>query len=445
MNNKNKAELVDSVREDIDKDLGLNVQNIIDAFSSNVLIVDEDHRIVAVNKQTTKDLGFSAENIIGKYCPKVIHNSDGPFPGCPLEKAAEKGCRVKREVFDSTHKRWLLSIAYPLNFESKRNNRLFLHIIRDITKEKEARKSSEKSRYEYKRLFSESPDGIIAINRLGVITKCNSSVFNLTGLNKEDLIGKHFSKVSSLPVSDIPKYFKVYYKALKGKKIPPFEVRFIIGDGKYLFTECYIKSLIEKGKVVEFLLVFRDITEKKEARDALRESEQRYKSLFENSRDGIYKTTIGGEYIDVNPALVKMLGYSSRKELILLDVKKQVYADGSLRPTTEQREKTFEAVLKKKDGSNINVEINSIIINENGKPAYYEGIVREITERKEAENKLKDLSFHDYLTGLYNRAFFEEELKRLDTKRQFPLAIVMGDVNGLKIINDAFGHEKGDE
>ncbi|MGZ5486594.1 MAG: diguanylate cyclase, partial [Nitrososphaeraceae archaeon] len=68
-----------------------------------------------------------------------------------------------------------------------------------------------------------------------------------------------------------------------------------------------------------------------------------------------------------------------------------------------------------------------------------------LDERRKYENEIKHLSFHDYLTGIYNRAFFEEELHRLDTERQLPLTIVIGDVNGLKIINDAFGHEKGDE
>lgn len=60
-------------------------------------------------------------------------------------------------------------------------------------------------------------------------------------------------------------------------------------------------------------------------------------------------------------------------------------------------------------------------------------------------NEIKYMSFHDYLTGLYNRAFFEEELKRLDVGRNLPLSVVNGDVNGLKITNDLYGHEKGDE
>jgi diguanylate cyclase (GGDEF)-like protein len=72
------------------------------------------------------------------------------------------------------------------------------------------------------------------------------------------------------------------------------------------------------------------------------------------------------------------------------------------------------------------------------------GINSMIVEIKKYENEINHLSFHDYLTGIYNRAFFEEALHRLDTERQLPLTIVIGDVNGLKTINDTFGHEKGD-
>ncbi|OEU79751.1 MAG: hypothetical protein BA872_00265 [Desulfobacterales bacterium C00003060] len=71
--------------------------------------------------------------------------------------------------------------------------------------------------------------------------------------------------------------------------------------------------------------------------------------------------------------------------------------------------------------------------------------VQDITDRKQAEERVKYLSFHDFLTGLYNRAFFEEEMKRFNTLRKYPVAIIMADVNNLKFINDAFGHAQGDE
>ena len=74
-----------------------------------------------------------------------------------------------------------------------------------------------------------------------------------------------------------------------------------------------------------------------------------------------------------------------------------------------------------------------------------EGFIIDITCQKQAEQQMAYLSFHDVLTGLYNRVFFQEELCRMDTERQLPLSIVMVDLNGLKLVNDAFGHHQGDE
>jgi len=72
-------------------------------------------------------------------------------------------------------------------------------------------------------------------------------------------------------------------------------------------------------------------------------------------------------------------------------------------------------------------------------------VFRDFSEQRREEKKIEFLSYHDQLTGLFNRRFYEEELNRLDTKRNLPIAIVMGDVNGLKLVNDSFGHVAGDE
>lgn len=72
-------------------------------------------------------------------------------------------------------------------------------------------------------------------------------------------------------------------------------------------------------------------------------------------------------------------------------------------------------------------------------------LIRDITERYQLEQNLEYLSYHDSLTNLYNRRFFEEELKRLDVPRNLPISIIFADVNGLKLINDYFGHQSGDE
>jgi diguanylate cyclase (GGDEF)-like protein/PAS domain S-box-containing protein len=201
-------------------------------------------------------------------------------------------------------------------------------------------------------------------------------------------------------------------------------------NGSYKDMELKLKKLSDLQKKTEELF---------------RKSEEYYKSFFQNSIDGIYKSTLEGNYIEANPALVKMLGYKNREELFSVDFPNQLYISKKDRPSKKEKNALFETQFKKKDGTVIWVEVSSRIIYNKKNPAYYEGIVRNITERKISEEKIIYLSFHDNLTGLYNRAYFEEEVIRLSTKRQLPLCFIIGDINSLRLVNNAFGHLVGDQ
>ncbi len=171
--------------------------------------------------------------------------------------------------------------------------------------------------------------------------------------------------------------------------------------------------------------------------------QDKYASLFDNSLDGIFMIDLDGRYIDANPALIKILGFTEKEQLLSKKAPAVFYSQNDKRISIKNNF-TREAVITRTDGREINAEINSTVIYERTRPAYIQGIVRDISERKKAEEKIRFLSFHDSLTGLYNRAFFEEQIKRLDVKRQLPLSIIIGDVNGLKLVNDTFGHREGD-
>ena len=119
--------------------------------------------------------------------------------------------------------------------------------------------------------------------------------------------------------------------------------------------------------------------------------------------------------------------------------------DYCLSCTQKGEDHIFEYRFKKKAGGYIWLRDEVVVIMEAGSPVKLRGFMTDISELKKRENKIKYLLYRDSLTELYNRRFFEEEIKRLDTKRQLPLSIIMADVNGLKLINDSLGHEKGDE
>ena len=132
-----------------------------------------------------------------------------------------------------------------------------------------------------------------------------------------------------------------------------------------------------------------DITGRKSAEEILGESEHRYRSLFENSLDGIHTSTPEGRFIEVNPALVRMLGYDSKEDLLSLSIPKDVYVSESDRPNAIGRNRIFRTRFKKKDGTQISVEINSwVFFDEKGEPVYYENITRDITQREKLEKRM---------------------------------------------------------
>lgn len=122
-----------------------DMQEVMDSFPFYVILVDENHNIVMVNNKVNILTGKNHDEIIGKYCPKVVHGIEHPFPGCPLEEALEKGCSIERELFDPHSKRWILSCIYITNCITKDGLKIYLHIVQDITEKKEALEALKQS------------------------------------------------------------------------------------------------------------------------------------------------------------------------------------------------------------------------------------------------------------------------------------------------------------
>lgn len=143
-----------------------------------------------------------------------------------------------------------------------------------------------------------------------------------------------------------------------------------------------------------FAQIQAELAERRYTESALRQSEEQYRSLFENMIDGIYRSTHEGKFVDVNPAMVKMFGYSSRQEMLKIDIKKELYFSPEERgshilDTGQQEIEVYR--MRRKDGSEIWVEDHgNYIHDENGKIIYHSGMLRDITERKRAEEAIRE-------------------------------------------------------
>jgi diguanylate cyclase (GGDEF)-like protein/PAS domain S-box-containing protein/putative nucleotidyltransferase with HDIG domain len=189
---------------------------------------------------------------------------------------------------------------------------------------------------------------------------------------------------------------------------------------------------------------------RKRAEDALFKEKRLIDSIFYSTPGMIYLYDDQSRLVRWNKKHEDITGYSAEElsEMTLLDW----YKDDELsqKAVKEGISRAFkegfgdaEADLQKKDGTTLPMYFTASPLNFEGKQ-YFTGIAIDITERRRREAEIYHLSYRDQLTGLYNRRFYEEELIRLDTERNLPLTLVMGDVNGLKLINDSFGHVIGD-
>lgn len=206
----------------------------------------------------------------------------------------------------------------------------------------------------------------------------------------------------------------------------------------------------ETGAYSGSLAVMTDISSLQKAEKAVRESEEKYRMIFECSPLGVLHFDGKGVITDCNDNFVIIIG-SSYEVLIGLDMLK-LPDQNIVKAVTKALQgdiATYEDYYHSVTAEKI-TPVRAIFApirspdNNYGKIDGGIGIVEDITERKEAENKVLHMSFHDQLTDLYNRRFLEEELKRLDTDRQLPFSIIMADLNGLKLVNDTYGHQVGD-
>ena len=194
-----------------------------------------------------------------------------------------------------------------------------------------------------------------------------------------------------------------------------------------------------------------EITERFIAQNRLLSEKKLTDGIFNSTPGMIYLYDSQGRLLRWNKKHEDVTGYSSHElsKMSMLDwfkgdAKSQKDFTECITRAFEEGFGDAEAELQKKDGTKVSMYFTASSFYLEG-TQYFTGIGIDIMERKKKEAEIFNLSYYDQLTCLYNRRFYEEELRRLDTKRNLPLTIVMGDVNGLKLMNDSFGHVMGDE
>lgn len=248
-------------------------------------------------------------------------------------------------------------------------------------------------------------------------------------------------------------YKKLEAHFIGKKKLYRSEHRLKIKDGSYKWIRD-IGKVVERdntGEVSRVVGIHIDIDDEKRMYEQMKIEKAKFQQLFDNSNEGVALLDNDVRIIDINKKFHELFGYSEQEAI-------NQYIDDLITPEKFKDEgnnysnrvingdsMVKEVIRQKKNGEKFYVSMHAFPITLDGGQIGIYAAYRDISERKKGEEYIKYLSFHDELTGLYNRRYFEAELDRLDRSRALPIGIIMGDLDQLKYINDHFGHATGDE
>jgi PAS domain S-box-containing protein len=265
----------------------------------------------------------------------------------------------------------------------------------DITERKRAEEALREREATLSSIFRAAPIGIgVVTNR--VIQQANKRFCEMVGYTREELLGQS-SRMVYPTKKEFERVGKEKYRQLSEGKTGAVETRFKCKDGHIIDVILCSSPLDTDNHEAGVTFTVLDITERKRAEEAVRESEKKYRTLTENINVGIFRNTPGpkGKFIEANPALIKMFGFESRDEFLSIDVSELYQDQGergrfSKKMLREGSVRHEELYLKKRDGTPIICSVTADAIRDaKGKIIFYDGIIENITARKRAAEEVK--------------------------------------------------------
>jgi diguanylate cyclase (GGDEF)-like protein/PAS domain S-box-containing protein len=432
-------------------------ENIVETVREPLVVLNAELKVLTANHSFYATFKVTPEDTIGNFIYD-LGNRQWDIPR--LRVLVEEILPLDTVINDYEVEHVFLDIGRKiilLNgrqiFREDIGSRIILLAMEDITERKRLEAEVQDAREYAENIVETVREPLVVLNAELKILTANHSFYMTFKVTPEATIGKFIYDLGNRQW-DIPKLRVLFEDILPLETVfngyevehdfPAIGRKIIRLNAREIFRENIGSHII--------LLAMEDITDRKLAEERIGEVMLQQQAILDNIPNIAWLKDRKGKYVAVNEPFGMSLGLPPRELIGKNDY--DIYP----RELAQQYEKEFRGVVT----TGTRTYFEETVVDQEGKLQYVEkiktpifndagmvigiiGIVHDITSRKEVEVSLRHESTHDSLTGLYNRAFFDEELARFAHGRMFPLSFVMADVNGLKTVNDTLGHEAGDE
>jgi diguanylate cyclase (GGDEF)-like protein/PAS domain S-box-containing protein len=421
----------------------LILENALDA----IVAMDGEGKITTWNPQAERTFGWTRAEAMGRKLAELIVPLQHRWAhkrGLERYMRTGKGKVLNRRIeITALHKSGReFPVELAISPSVGGDGVSFSAFVRDITERKKAEELLRQSEELYRDLVENVNEIIFELDSEGMITYISHAVQSVTGFSPEELISRPGREL--VHPDDLP--------TLQQDATAGHEFRLLTRDGEYRWMRSSLQRLEDEGQPAGVRGILVDITERKQAEDALRASEEKYRNLVNTAQDAIYTVSPTGELMSLNAAFEKLTGWSTAEWIgkpfapivhpedlpVAIDILQRVLAGETA---------SFELRIKSKSGEYLIAEFSAAPLVEDGQITGLLGVGRDVTERRKAQDMIRQLAYHDALTGLPNRALFEDRLRvalaQAQRQRQM-VAVMFLDVDRFKLVNDTLGHTGGD-
>ena len=351
---------------------------------------------VRINDTELAWLGYSRDELIGKkqFSDLMTPESAEYFHlNFPLFKERGWFRDIEYEVVCKDGAIITLFLSATALIDAEGNFIMSRATSHDISERKKIVKALQVANETLQALIQASPVAIVALDPDGNVRLWNPAAEKMFGWCESEVLGKILPYV---PEDKVEEHRILRERVLRGEGFSGVEARRQKKDGSAIDVSISTAPLRDTERhIIGIMSVTVDITDRKKAQESLRASEEKYRSLFEESKDAVFVSTPEGKFIDINPAGVELFGYASKEELLNIDIAGDLYVNPEDRKIYGRMlhekgfVKDYQLEMKRKDGRKVTVLSTSLIVrDEKGSVTAYRGMMRDMTEYKKLEEQL---------------------------------------------------------